>query len=112
MANNPIDSVMIREIIRMKKHGFGNTEISLSLGKSRSTIVKYSNGIQASGLTLEELLKLPDERLHELIESINNPPKDEQDKRSELYAFFPYVEKELKRVGVTRKILWKEYKEK
>ncbi|MEI6297496.1 MAG: IS21 family transposase, partial [bacterium] len=25
------------------------------------------------------------------------------------YAFFPYVEKELKRVGVTRHILWKEY---
>lgn len=112
MANNTIGSIMIREIIRMKKHGFGNSEIAKTLGKSRSTIVKYSNGIRESGLTLDELLRLPDERLNDLIESINTPPKNQQIMHSELYEFFPYVEKELKRVGVTRQMLWEEYKEK
>lgn len=104
---------MIREIIRMKHQGISNSKISESLGKSRTTVIKYVTAVVKSGIELEELLDLSDEDLSELFEpqdilSLSN----QKATHSELYAFFPYVEKELKRVGVTRYLLWEEYKQK
>lgn len=63
MANKSIGSVMIREIIRMKDGGLSNNQISKSLGKSRTTIVKYFGAIEASGICLKELLALKSEDL-------------------------------------------------
>ena len=113
MANKTIGSVMIREIIRMKQTGFSNSKISQSLGKSRTTILKYLNVIEVSGLKFKELLKLSEEDLFELFEAPNGIIVSNREPiLADLHTFFPYVEKELKRVGVTRTILWKEYKEK
>lgn len=102
---------MIREIIRMKDKGLSNSQISKSLGKSRTTILKYLVAVETSGFSLQELLGLKEEDLSELFEFSNelNPSNREQIHQN-LYGFFPYMEKELKRVGVTRQILWKEYK--
>jgi response regulator of citrate/malate metabolism len=55
MANKTIGSVMIREIIRMKQKGFSNSKIAQSLGKSRTTILKYLSVIEVSGLQTKEL---------------------------------------------------------
>lgn len=113
MANKTIGSIMIREIIRMKNSGFSNSRISKSLRKSRTTIIKYLNAFQNSGFDFNELLELSDNDLFDLFESQDALCASDQDTaHPELYAFFPYVEKELKRVGVTRHILWKEYKQK
>lgn len=113
MANKPIGSIMIREIIRMKNNGFSNIRISKSLGKSRTTVIKYLSAFGESGFNFNELLELSDNDLQELFETQDSlSPNDQDSTHSELYAFFPYVEKELKRVGVTRHILWKEYKQK
>jgi transposase len=113
MANKPIGSIMIREIIRMKDNGLSNSQISKSLGKSRTTIVKYLGAIEASGFCSKELLQLKTEDLSELFEVSGeiNPANREQIHK-DLHSFFPYVQKELKRVGVTRHILWGEYKAK
>lgn len=104
---------MIREIIRMKDNGLSNNQISKILGKSRTTIIKYLGVIETSGICLKELLELKGEDLSELFEFPNelNPVNREQI-HNDLYSFFPYLEKELKRVGVTRHILWGEYKAK
>jgi transposase len=113
MANKSIGSIMIREIIRMKDKGLSHNQISKNIGKSRTTILKYINIIEASGLCLKELFRLKEEDLSELFGIGNAPKLVEQDKaRQELYNFFPYVEKELKRVGVSRNRLWLEYKTK
>ena len=104
---------MIREIIRMKDNGLSNNQIAKNLGKSRTTIIKYLGAIAASGVCLKELLDLKGEDLSKLFEVPNalNPVNREQI-RKDLFSFFPYLEKELKRVGVTRHILWAEYKSK
>lgn len=60
---------MIREIIRMKNNGFSNIRISESLGKSRTTVIKYLNAFGDSGFSLEELLELSDNDLLELFEA-------------------------------------------
>ena len=113
MANKTIGSVMIREIIRMKQKGFSNSKIAQSLGKSRTTILKYLSVIEVSGIQTKELLKLSEEDLFDLFEVPNIIGSSNREPiHADLHAFFPYVEKELKRVGVTRHILWKEYKEK
>lgn len=104
---------MIREIIRMKANGLSNSQISKSLGKSRTTIIKYLGVIETSGIFLKELLELKEEDLSELFEvssELNHANREQIHK--DLHSFFPYLEKELKRVGVTRHILWGEYKTK
>lgn len=113
MANKSIGSIMIREIIRMKVKGLSNNQISKNLGKSRTTIIKYLSLIRASGIPFKELLELKMEDLSELFEvsKVLNPA-DRGHIIEDLHSFFPYMEKELKRVGVTRWILWGEYKTK
>lgn len=104
---------MIREIIRMKANGLSNNQISKSLGKSRTTIIKYLGVIDTSGICLKEHLELKGEDLSELFEvSTELNPTNRERIHKDLYCFFPYLEKELKRVGVTRRILWGEYKTK
>jgi len=113
MANKTIGSVMIREIIRMKSKGLSNNKVSQSLGKSRTTIIKYLTAFKESGFDYEELLKLSDTDLFELFDIQGAIAVSDRDAvHLELYAYFPYSEKELKRVGVTRHILWEEYKQK
>ena len=56
-----IESVLIREIIRMKHKGFSNSKISQSLSKSRTTILKYLSVIEVSSLKTKALLKLSKE---------------------------------------------------
>lgn len=111
MANKIIGIIMIREIIRLKKNGFSNSKISLAVGKSRTTIIKYNDIIKVCGFGLEELLELSDSEILAIFETpIIFEPEVKESSKTNLQAFFPYVEKELKRVGVTREILWKEYK--
>lgn len=113
MANKSIGSVMIREIIRMKANGLSNIQISQSLGKSRTTIVKYLGAIETSGISPKDLLELKETDLCELFEFADEISSTIREQvHIDLYAFFPYVEKELKRVGVTRQMLWKAYQTK
>ncbi|RTZ03601.1 hypothetical protein EKL98_11455 [Flavobacterium bomense] len=89
MANKSIGSVMIREIIRMKDNGLSNNQISKSIGKSRTTIVKYLGVIQTSGICLKELLELKENGLSELFEvstELNPANREQIDK--DLYGLF------------------------
>ena len=113
MANKTIGAIMIREIIRLKKEKFSNSRVSKALKLSRPTVIKYVKQIESSGFKLEELASFSDAELHELFEAGAAPPRmDRNIIFIELTEFFPYVEKELKKPGVTRQVLWEEYKRK
>jgi transposase len=113
MANKTIGAIMIREIIRLKKEKFSNSRIAQALNLSRPTVIKYVKQIESSGFQLEELASLSDAELHELFEAGAAAARvDRNIIFIELTEFFPYVEKELKKPGVTRQLLWKEYKRK
>lgn len=104
---------MIREIIRMKHAGLSNNQISQNLGRSRTTIIKYVRDIESSGFSLEELLSLQGPELYELFEiGPGMPVRNQEGIHKELYDYFPDAGKELKRVGVTRYLLWQEYQQK
>jgi hypothetical protein len=56
---------------------------------------------------IEEVLELSDLDLEKLF--FIKPPPDPIKKLAELYSFFPYVEKMLKKTGVIKAMLWQEY---
>ncbi len=107
MANKSISIIMIKEIIRLKLSGCSNKRISKILSTSRTTVIKYLKQIEYSGLNLKELYQLSNEQLYDLFTV--EKTKDDTERYSDLEAFFPYMDKELKRIGVTRWNLWAEY---
>jgi len=96
----------VKKIAQMVLTGESRRKIAEGLGISRNTVKKYLYKIQKTGMSLEEFLLLSDKEIHQIMEE---PPK-EIDKLKELKKLFPYIEKELRRVGVTRWLLWEEYK--
>ncbi len=113
MANKSIGAIMIREIIRLKRENFSNSRLAKALNLSRPTIIKYVKQIETSGFKLEELGSFSDAELHELFEGGVTPSRNDRNIIFiELSEFFPYVERELKKPGVTRQLLWNEYKNK
>lgn len=109
MANKIIRMSVLRNIINLKNKGFSNRAISRQLGLSRKTAKKYICHFEQTGLSYSSLLQLPDAELAALVEKPIQKPAE--DYLQILYSSFPTVEKALKRVGVTRYLLWQEYKQ-
>lgn len=108
MANKRKNVMTIRKIAQMVQGGKSKRQIAEQLGISRNTVKQYLYKIKRTGLSLEEFVILPDKTLHDLM---MDPPR-EKEKQSALIKMFPYIEKELRRVGVNRWVLWEEYKQK
>ena len=106
MANKIIKMSVLRQIITLKNNGLSNRAISGQLGLSRKTTNKYIGFVQQNDLSPQSLLELSDAELSALV----RPAASESltDHHQLLYSYFPVVEKELKRVGVTRYVLWQE----
>lgn len=106
MTGKPIAMSTAKQIIRLKKDGASIKEIVRCLKSSKNTIRKYLRLIEVNGYDLDELLSKEDFEL----ELLFNPPKPDGSIRLEqLEEMYPYLSKELKRVGVNRWVLWGEY---
>lgn len=98
----------VKQIIRLHLSGKGKKEIARIVGVSKNTVKSYLDILGNQPLGFEEQLKLDDPLLEELV---NSPKKDIEDTRlQDLKSRFDFYEKELKRVGVTRYLLWQEYR--
>lgn len=107
MANKPIVMSKLRRLIQLYSQGKSKLFISKYLELSRNTVDKYVNQYKLLELTTEEVEKLTDTDLDKLFFV---QVKDELSPRLKaLYSFFPYIEKELKKTGVTRQLMWEEY---
>jgi len=106
MANKQIEMRKIKRLYRLHCEGVSKRKISIQLGISRNTVSKYITFFKQYKLTAYEVKHLSFEELHELFLS-GNKPKSERLKTLESY--FPYYDKELRRTGVTRQLLWEEY---
>lgn len=109
MAGKLMNMSKVKQIIRLIENGVGLRTISRSLGVSRNTVKKYLQQIEVKGYLFKDLLTKDNEELEQLF---SNPDQTSQDRYKALEKMFPYIEKELKRTGVNRWILWAEYKEK
>jgi transposase len=110
MAGKPIDMSKLRKTLKLHVQGKSKVFISNYLGISRNTVKKYLRVFEHLKLTFEELDQLSDAELESRF--IKPVAPDENPRIKVLYAYFPLVEKKLKKTGETKTKLWLEYKEK
>jgi transposase len=112
MANQLKQMNTVRAIIQLLSRNYSLRAISDQLKISRVTVTKYAKYCEASGKTFDELMRMDDAALGEVM----YPPADQQgvvdERRAYLETQITLYVAELKRTGVTKKLLWEEYKKK
>ena len=100
--------IKIRQILRLHSQGRSKVQIAVQTGISRNTLKKYLKEFIVSELTFEEISELSDKDLEDLFIKPEEKPLNER--LQKLHLLFPAIDKELKKKGVTRELLWEEYK--
>jgi len=100
----------ITKILRLYSHGMGIKSISATLGLSPGTVRKYIRAYQELGKSINELLRLDEEHLQELLfcgHDIEVPPsQNELDHRPLLSVYAGRLRRNRK---LTKKVLYAEY---
>ncbi len=100
--------LQIKKALQLLEEGRSERFISSQLGLSRNTLRHYQSKFQCSGLSYSQILSLSDIGLSSLI--YGEPPSAVKSSRQVRFdSLSDYLIAELKRVGVTRQLLWKEY---
>ena len=107
MANKLTDMSKIRKAIKMHCSGKSKLFISEYLSLSRNTVKKYISLFEVQGLRIEQINEKTDLELETLFTHQTEEPIIPR--LQKLYDFFPHMERELKKVGVTTGVMWEEY---
>lgn len=108
MANKPISMSKVRQIIRLYCQKMGKKKIAMRLGVSKNTVKLYLEAFQNLKIPWDELSRLTDFELNKLF----HPPRAFvlNDRLRQLHDFFPVMEKQLRRRGMTVAIQYREFK--
>jgi transposase len=109
MANTTISMSKIRHLLQLYTQGRSKLLISEQTGISRNTVKKYIREFIQSGINAEGLNQLSDKDLEDLFIKPEEKPLNER--LQTLFSHFPAMDKELRKKGITRLILWQRYKE-
>jgi transposase len=94
----------IREVLRLKAEGFSDRQIGVAIGSARSTVQECLRRAREAGVSWPLAPQLDEVALHARLYPQAAPlfttPRPD----------FAYLHAELKRRGVTRLLLWEEYK--
>lgn len=107
MAGQTITMVQLKQIIRLRNNGVALQTIAKAVNIARNTVKKYLRLIEVKQLDFKDLLEMEDMALDALLQ---DPDSQDVERYQSLSKLFPYFEKELLRTGVTRWVLWGEYK--
>ena len=111
MANQVISMQQIRAIIQLLEKGYSLRAISAQLGMSRQPVTLYASRLKSSIHSFEQLRQFTDADLAAIVYTPSLQPDHVDDARKlELITRIPYFLTELKRTGVTRLLLWEEYR--
>jgi hypothetical protein len=94
----------IREVLRLKAEGFSDRQIAAAIGSARSTVQECVRRAREAGLiwplppTMDEAALHA--RMYRRVVPLSRTPRPD----------FAYLHEELRRRGVTRLLLWEEYK--
>ena len=108
MSNNLIIMSKVRSILKMYTEGVSKKSISARTGATRNTVKKYIRQFTLQDMTLQQIDKLSDTQLETLFSAPKEALPDDQ-RRRDMLAFFPEMEKALKRKGETRTSQWNRY---
>ena len=110
MSANPIAMEQLQQILQLKKSGYSLKAIARRTGIARNTVKKYLSKLEAFAGKSSTAMVLKDKKL--AAELYNNDTTILKGERyTKLSEHFIYAEKELAKTGVTRQLLWLEYKE-
>lgn len=102
----------VKNLLRLYTEGVSKTSIAERLSLPRNTVKKYIHCFLASGKSLSELLSMRDGELEQFFMSMAPRQHIEDDQKYQtLAAYFPDIEKALKKRGVTKEMLWQKYRE-
>jgi transposase len=108
MANKTISMSKIRHLLQLYSQGRSKLLIAQQTGIARNTIKKYLNILAQSGINIEELQSWSDKRLESLFVKAEEKPLNTR--LQVLFGLFPALDKELRKKGITRQLLWQGYK--
>ena len=109
MAGNIKRMSLIKQLLRLHKDNTPIRQMSRVLEMSKNTVKIYLTKTSALALDYERLMAMDDIALEAMFHS-GNPAFKPDERYSDLMAQMDYLTKELTRTGVTRKILWQEYR--
>ncbi|MFT4092099.1 MAG: IS21 family transposase [Niabella sp.] len=98
----------IKQLLRLHQQGVSNRKIATILGLYKGTVNSYIQKLDAGKFPIEELLELEDPVLESKFNA--GSPSYLEERFEQFKTLIPYLEKELQRKYVTRKLLWQEYK--
>jgi transposase len=108
MAGKIMRMSTIKQLLSLHCNGYGIKYISRHLTMSRNTVRSYLNKFKTLQCSVDELLKLDDPVLEARFHS--GSPAYSDIRHEELMSQIAYIMGELKKPGVTRQLLWEEYK--
>ncbi|HPG73113.1 MAG TPA: IS21 family transposase [Bacteroidales bacterium] len=97
----------VRKVLRLHHKGESKLFISKYLSLSRNTVKKYIAMQKMLNLSYETIEIKSDAELEQLFSS--NQPDFISPIHEAVYDFFPYMERQLKKDGVTKLQMWREY---
>ena len=111
MANKLTTMQQIRTIIQLLEKGYSLRAISAQIGLSRQPVTFYAARLKNSAYSFEALRQLPDAALANIVYAPEVAVAiAENTRRQEFDSRLAYFLSELKRTGVTRLLLWEEYR--
>ena len=108
MAGKPRPMSQIKQLLQLHEQGKGIKFIARSLGISKNTVKAYLTKASLSPLDVQALLALDDPIMEARFHAGNPAYKD--DRFEHFKGKLDYFSKELGRVGVTKQLLWEEYR--
>lgn len=111
MPNKVISMQQIRSLIHLLEKGTSLRAIAAELGLSRQPVTLYASRLKAAAASLEQLRQLPDADLARIVYApAAKDTVSDNERRQDLNTRIAYFLTELKRTGVTRMLLWEEYR--
>jgi transposase len=111
MANKRKSMHQINEIFRRKSNGESSRSIARNTGFSRTTINDYLRIIGAQGFDLMQALSMSEEALLKLIgDARETASLTKSSRKTSIEDNLSIWLQELKKTGVTRSLLWQEYR--
>jgi transposase len=110
MAGKPIRMSQLKQLILLKQSGHGIKSIARELGISKNTVKNYIFLIDSGGMTAETMLSMDDPILEGTI-LVGNPSYKKEERYRELTHDMERYFLDLKKPGVSKQLLWQEYRE-
>jgi predicted DNA-binding protein YlxM (UPF0122 family) len=108
MARARIQLKQLRKLLSLTyENNLSLRETAQLSGISRTTISEYLVRFRRSGISYDESLNLSD---IELVELLEEKKQEESEQYTKLVSLFPEYSRRLKKRGMTKQLLWKEYR--